>query len=148
MDEALVDRLGMTIAQWVKDKGWESFRTEESRLLQELSVKKRVVVATGGGVVEKPENRKILKNSFFVIWLSCSVEEIANRLAKDEKSINSRPSLTGLGLLEEVSEVLNRREPLYREVGSVVIEVSNKTPDEIGDFITQIVFVDDQLRQE
>ncbi len=138
MDETLMDRLGMTIAEWVRDKGWESFRAEESRLLAEVASSKHVVVATGGGVVEKLENRQILKNNFFVIWLSCPAEEIVDRLAKDEKSISNRPSLTGLGLLEEVSQVLSHREPLYREVADVVIDVHSKKPNEVCDLIVNI----------
>lgn len=136
MDDLLVNRFGMTIKQWVEKYGWESFRFQEARLLREISLRSKIVLATGGGVVEKSENLEILKKNFFVIWLSCSVEEIVKRLAKDEKSIDNRPSLTGQGLLEEVQSVLDRREPLYREVSDVEISVDNKTPETIE----QIVF--------
>jgi shikimate kinase len=66
------------------------------------------------------------------VWLYCPLEEIVNRLKKDEKSSDYRPSLTGLGLIEEVSHVLSLREPLYREVAHIAVDVSNKSPEIIS----------------
>jgi len=132
MDELLVKRLGMTINDWVRLYGWNAFRDEETKLLKELSGEKHIVVATGGGAVERAENRNMLKENFIVVWLYCPLEEIVNRLKKDEKSSDYRPSLTGLGLIEEVSHVLSLREPLYREVAHIAVDVSNKSPEIIS----------------
>lgn len=135
MDDLLVQRFGMTIDKWVKNHGWESFRIRESELLRELSCKNRIVLATGGGVVEEDENRDVLKRNFFVVWLSCSVKETIARLASDERSRSNRPSLTGQGLLKEVGQVIERRKALYREVSDVVIEVDKMSPEEIKERI-------------
>jgi len=135
MDELLVKRLGMTINDWVRLYGWNAFRDEETELLKELSAEKHIVVATGGGVVERSENRSILREHFLVVWLYCSQEEIVNRLKNDERSSDYRPSITGLGLIEEVSHVLSLREPLYREIAHIKVDVTNKLPESISDDI-------------
>ncbi|MEJ5300728.1 MAG: shikimate kinase [Thermodesulforhabdaceae bacterium] len=135
MDELLVKRFGMTISDWVSLYGWNSFRDEEMRLLKDLAVEKQVVLATGGGVVERAENRELLKKNFFVVWLKCSSEEILNRLKKDEKSFKYRPSLTELGLFNEIVHVLLVREPLYREVAHVSVDVNGKNPEMVSEEI-------------
>ncbi|MCX7823719.1 MAG: shikimate kinase [Syntrophobacterales bacterium] len=135
MDDLLIQRFGMTISQWVSINGWEAFRNKETELLRECATMERVVLATGGGVIERAENRKVLKENFLVVWLRSSVEEIVDRLSRDEKSLTHRPSLTERGLLEEVWTVYALREPLYNEVAEVIIEVDKRKPEEIKDLI-------------
>lgn len=132
MDEMLTERLGMSIASWVSMKGWESFRRSESELLKELSGRERIVVSTGGGVVEDPENRELLRKSFFVLWLRACPKNICRRLKQDLVSIDQRPSLTGAGILEEVETVLKRREPLYSSVAHLIIKTDEDGPEELA----------------
>ncbi len=113
MDEELVSRFGMDIHNWVQEHGWDAFREAEAELLAELAGGTRQVVATGGGVVLRTENREQLRRHFQVVWLQASAETIHMRLAQDPKTASQRPPLTDLSLQEEISQLLAERTPLY-----------------------------------
>ncbi|SFN07362.1 shikimate kinase [Thermodesulforhabdus norvegica] len=139
MDEMLTGRFGMSISSWVSKHGWDSFRKQESALLQELSQKRNLVVATGGGIVEDPKNRTLLRNAFFVFWLRAQPREISRRLVNDSSSTNNRPSLTGMGITEEVETVLKRREPFYRSVAHAVIDTDDSDPTGLADRVIELI---------
>lgn len=63
MDTELEAQEGMTIPEMLKDNDWAGFRTKELKLLKRLMVEKRDghVIAAGGGLVETPEARELLK---------------------------------------------------------------------------------------
>jgi len=131
MDDELVASLGMSIDEWVKLHGWESFRREESRLLSALALRDRVVVATGGGIVLDPANRALLRAAFHVVWLKASKETILSRILGDDRSAAYRPPLTGLPLETEVETVLRERLPLYEASAHHSVEVDHLAPPEI-----------------
>lgn len=135
MDTVLTSQLGTSIAEWVASKDWMAFREEESRLLNHLVSLDNIVVSTGGGIVEKLENRKLLSSAFFVIWLKSHPKEIIKRLSNDVHSATLRPSLTGMGTIQEVETVLGLREPLYSSVAHITVETEGKKPYDIADFI-------------
>jgi shikimate kinase len=89
-----------------------------------------------------PENRKILREKGVTFYLEAPVEVLVRRLSEDPMS-DTRPSLTGKGLLEEVAGVVKSREPLYREashhcvstdqpVKNIVREISQKLHKDIS----------------
>ncbi len=131
MDDVLTERFGCTISEFVRREGWGRFRVQEAELLRELVSWDRVVVATGGGVVESEENRRILRESFHVIWLRCRPQVIMDRLQADRRTGSWRPSLTGKGVQEEVLEVLERRNPWYAEVAHLVVDTSDEPPERL-----------------
>ncbi|WP_448383725.1 shikimate kinase [Desulfosoma sp.] len=132
MDEVLSASLGLSIAAWVDRFGWESFREKEARLLVELSQDDEIVVATGGGVVEREDNRSVLREAFFTVWVRCAPEILCRRLACDEKTAPSRPSLTGRGVLAEAAEVLARRTPWYEASAHLVLEGDTLSPEALA----------------
>ncbi|MEJ5365305.1 MAG: shikimate kinase [Desulfosoma sp.] len=132
MDEVLSASLGLSIAAWVDRFGWESFRDREARLLADLSRDDKIVVATGGGVVEREENRRVLQQSFFTAWVRCAPEILCRRLASDEKTAPSRPSLTGGDVVAEAAEVLARRSPWYEASARVVLDADTASPEELA----------------
>lgn len=74
MDETISSRLGMSIPEVFSQMGEQAFRDIESAELKRLSRRKGLVVATGGGVVERPENRRLMRASGFVLHLDASLE--------------------------------------------------------------------------
>jgi shikimate kinase len=139
MDDELVALLGMSIDHWVRLHGWEAFRREESRLLQDLAGRDRIVLATGGGVVLEPVNRAVLREVFQVIWLKAGKETILSRITSDARSAVYRPPLTGLPLDEEIEEVLEARLPLYHEAAGHSIEVDQLAPGVIVSRLLQLL---------
>jgi shikimate kinase len=111
-----------TVAHIVETQGWEGFRDLESRELERvLAAGERLVLATGGGVVERARNRELLRAKARVVWLRDSLDVLALRLRQAE----DRPSLTGLAPDLELAQVAARREPLYREVAACEVEVGD-----------------------
>lgn len=131
MDDCLTDSFGSTIDRWVRIHGWTSFREAEGKLLEELATRSGLVLATGGGVILKPENRKLLSRHFFVIWLKASPQTTFIRLQKDPKTSSNRPALTHLPLKEEIEKTLNERCSLYAETADLIIETDRLNPNEI-----------------
>jgi shikimate kinase len=128
MDDELAAQFGTSIHDWVQKHGWEAFRDAETQLLAELTARTRQVVATGGGVVIREENRSRLRGSFFAVWLRASVENIEKRLAEDPKTAAQRPPLTDLTLREEITATLREREPWYKETADLVLSTDAQGP--------------------
>src|SRR5262245_14443378 len=78
-DEELERRAGKTIRQIFQDDGEADFRDRESAVLADLARRHDVVVATGGGVVLRPENRKLLRRGR-VVWLTAPAETLWRRM--------------------------------------------------------------------
>ena len=119
-DHALVEDVGLEIAEYVERNGWEAFRDEESRTLRRVAAKAPRVVGCGGGIVLRKENRDILKTGV-TVYLKAAPEVLAQRLAADPNEAQ-RPSLTGKSLVDEVREVLAERAPLYEGCADVIID--------------------------
>ena len=132
MDALLVRRLEMPISDYFTRYGEESFRLQESLLLQELLDRQSSVIATGGGIVLKPENSELLKKNPCNIYLRIDFDHLYQRLAADPATkrplfLNKKP--------EEFRALYEQRLPLYEEVATHVIDVADKTPEEIVEII-------------
>ncbi|NSW86072.1 MAG: shikimate kinase [Syntrophobacteraceae bacterium] len=135
MDEHLVASFGRDIDCYVRSRGWEAFRDEESRLLAALASRRGMVVATGGGVVLDPANRRILKEHFFVVWLTASPDIIHARLVNDPGTASNRPALTALPLREEIEHLLRERSSLYRESADLVLSTEDHSARDLTDIL-------------
>lgn len=135
MDRRLVASAGREIDCWVRLDGWESFRRAESELLETLGSRQGLVVATGGGVVLAPENRKTLKQSFFTVWLKSGAETIHSRILADPASVSNRPPLSELPMELEIRKLMSEREPLYEACADIRIDSEDRTPEEIAEEI-------------
>ena len=132
MDALLVQRLGMPISDYFTRYGEESFRQQESLLMQELLEQETSVIATGGGIVLRPENRVLLKSNACNIYLQIDFDRLYQRLATDP--VNKRPLFLAKKQ-EEFRALYEQRLPLYEEVATHIIDVADKTPEEIVEII-------------
>ena len=128
LDELIEKRAGKSIPQIVEQEGWKRFRQLESKILKEVIKKDPAIFDLGGGVVEREENRKLIKENCFVLWHKASPEVLAERI----KHSQNRPSLTGKDFLEEISEVLARRTPFYQELANIKLDTENSLPTELA----------------
>ena len=126
-DMALEEHLGCSIADFVAAEGWDAFRENEHEVLREVvelgEDKACSVISTGGGIVLKEENRRLLKETGLTVYISVPVRVLAARLSKSPNS-SQRPSLTGKGVVDEVQEILAARGPLYEESAHHVVDGS------------------------
>lgn len=109
-----------SISDWVNAHGWPAFREHEHAILAAAFGRGNCVIATGGGAVEKPENRSLLREHGFVVWLDASLEVLRSRLADSHE----RPLLAAESARRFV-ELAERRAPLYRDVADVRIALDH-----------------------
>ena len=134
-DLELVARVGMAIDEFVRKKGWKTFRNKERTVMQQICKYDMRVVATGGGVVLDSQNIKSMQNSGTLVWLKALPETIRARLLCDQRSGQSRPALTSKGLTDEIEEMLIQRDPYYKTAMDFCIETDLFNIDEICNVI-------------
>lgn len=122
------------IPDMFKEKGEEYFRDAESKILEMVYTKDKMVVALGGGAFERPENRELVKKNSFVIYLKASPETLYERV----KNSNNRPLLKKGFSKEDVAKLLTKREVNYMQADCVV-ETDGKTADEVVKEILGII---------
>jgi shikimate kinase len=136
MDAEIVKKAGMSIPDFVEQKGWAGFRDLETEVARELAERDNIIVDCGGGVIERPENIPALSKSGKIFWLQASVEVIIDRIADGTE----RPALVeGKTFTEEVAEVLDRRTPMYSDAAQHTIDTDAMTPEQVADSIMAIV---------
>lgn len=129
-DLLIRDRAGQSIADLVQSKGWDAFRDLEQSVLEELCAQSGQVVATGGGIVLRAQNRERLKQSGQVFYLMANPVLLASRLR--EQATDHRPELTELDLEQELRHTLQEREPLYYETLHFILQ-ADQSVDELTD---------------
>jgi shikimate kinase len=135
-DIVLEERVGCTIATLVRDRGEPAFRDVEAAVLADLLTRDDLVLATGGGVVLRAENRRLLiERGRPVVWLQAPPRVIRVRLAADPATRDRRPALAGGDPLAEVEGALAAREPLYRECADLAVDAATDGPEAIADRI-------------
>jgi shikimate kinase len=91
-----------------------------------------IILATGGGIVILPKNRKILKNAGLVVYLSSSVDQLFRRTSKSK----TRPLLANsTDRRKTITELLSARDAYYREVASIVVDTTGKKLHEVINII-------------
>lgn len=129
-DALLEERAGKSIRDIFAGEGEAGFRDRESAILRELCELQDHVIATGGGVVLREENRIALKRGN-VVWLRAPAEVLWQRMQTDATTAQRRPNLAQGGLAE-VRELLTIREPLYQACQDLTLDAAEQAPAEIA----------------
>lgn len=135
LDRLLEQRFGRPVAQVFGEDGEPEFRRAEAELLAEVLVGPPAVVATGGGAVLDPESRRRLADAAFVVWLSAPIDLLVRRLSDVAER---RPLLTD-DPATALRHMAAERDPLYREVADLVVDVARRSPEEIADVVGDVV---------
>lgn len=130
MDQVIEERAGKPISAIFADDGEPCFRDMESALLRELAsdTSTRRIISTGGGVVGRAENRTLLREIGYVVWLKAPAEEILNRTSKNK----SRPLLQTENPIDRILELMTGRNPLYDETSHLTIDTNNLDSNEVA----------------
>lgn len=121
-DQELIRRTGVTISHIFEVEGEEGFRDRESRLLNELCERDNIVVSTGGGIVVRPENRALMRDSGTVVYLDIPMDALWKRL----RDCHNRPLLQVENPRHRVEELRQQREPLYLDTADLRIHVADR----------------------
>ena len=133
-DAVIEQAAGCSIPEIFERDGEAGFRSLESQVLNAISQRHSLVVATGGGVVTQPENWGVL-HSGIVIWLDVVPDQLLQRLNADS---TVRPLLQTADPEAALNALLNERRPLYAEADLTVV-INDETPEAVADGILQLV---------
>ena len=123
-DQTIVNRTGVRIALIFEIEGEEGFRRRESDVIEELTGQSDIVLATGGGVVLNPVNRKNLAERGLVVYLRAGIKQLLKRTIRD----NKRPLLKTDNPREKMEELLKTRSPLYEQIADLIVDTDSRQP--------------------
>ncbi len=118
VDERIVEMAGCSIPEIFAKDGEEGFRQIEHQALCEVSKESGLVIATGGGVVTRPENLDPMRQNSLIVWL---LRDTA-LLPKDGRPLSQANSLT---------EMFKVREPLYRAAADCIADNNGSLEDTV-----------------
>jgi shikimate kinase len=132
LDSEIEGTTGMKIREIFAQQGETVFRDLETLALEELRNKKRLIVATGGGILGRPQNRDLLRTIGRVVYLRAPFSTLQRRLkfSRERPLVKEKPDWNGL------ESLLLSRIPFY-ETADLIIDTENKRPEEIATEILQ-----------
>jgi shikimate kinase len=136
-DVALEADAGMCIRDLFSREGEGGFRDRETATLRKLAAGEPAVIATGGGIILRPENRELLRASGLVVWLTAPAELLWDRISMDPTTAARRPNLAGGGP-DEVRALLAVREPLYAATAHAVVDAARSPEEVAGDILSAV----------
>lgn len=135
-DQEIETRTGMAIREIFDSFGESAFRDMETALLRELAeypLDQPLILATGGGILGREENRALLRRIGFVVWLRVTPDTIWDRVSRTR----TRPLLQVEDPRQVISNLLDVRTPWYRETAHMVIDTDDLNLDETTFGITE-----------
>lgn len=124
LDQEIELRCGVDVATIFDIEGETGFRAREQAMLDELTRRNRILLATGGGSIVDEENRRMLNGRGLVVWLETSVDQQLKRLERDQR----RPLLQAPDRRERLEKLAEARNPLYQACAHLTIRSANISP--------------------
>ncbi len=121
-DEEVEKRTGVDIPFIFEKEGEAGFRKREARVIDDLSQKDGIVLATGGGAIMDPQNRNNLGARGLVVYLHTSVDQQLSRTRKGR----DRPLLDSDDPRAVLETLMAAREPLYREIADLTVDTDGR----------------------
>jgi shikimate kinase len=122
-DHEIERRTGVKIPVIFDIEGEQGFRARETAVLRELTALNEIVLATGGGAVISADNRRQLANNGTVVYLRASASDLWQRTRNDR----NRPLLQTADPHARLEQLFAERDPLYREVATIVEDTGNQS---------------------
>ena len=132
-DREVESRTGVSVPTVFEIEGEDGFRRREAQVIGELASMPPCVVATGGGIVLRQENREVLKSSGFVVYLDVPATLLWERTRHDR----NRPLLRVDDPLKRLRELYVERDPLYRETADWIVDGSAMQAPAIVQLLTR-----------
>jgi shikimate kinase len=133
-DTLVAQKAGKSIPDIFRHEGEAHFRSLETGVLRGLIGRIGLIVATGGGVVVREENRRLLREIGPVAWLDASTEHLHQRVKHSK-----RPLLQTKDPRATLEELYRTREPLYLETANVRIDSGKLTHRQTADAVLAAV---------
>jgi shikimate kinase len=121
-DAEIERRTGVDISFIFEKEGEAGFRQREREAIELLTAMERIVLATGGGAVLLPENRRLLADRGRVVYLQTSVAQQADRVRQGR----ARPLLSNVDATTKLEELMDERAALYAEIADITVATDNR----------------------
>ncbi|MCB5162306.1 shikimate kinase [Marinomonas algarum] len=137
LDKVIEDNAGADIPWIFEREGEDGFRKRETQALESMiqSDAGDCVIATGGGIVMRKENRDILREGALVIYLYASVSQQLYRTSKS----SHRPLLQTGDPKATLTKLFEVRDPLYRDVATLVVETDARHPRSVANKVLSTI---------
>ena len=135
-DDLAMERCGMSITDFVREQGWSEFRRIETDCIASLQGKEDLIIDSGGGVVENPDNMRLLGEHGAIVWIHASLEDVVTRLMGNT-SDPQRPLLSEGDIRSDITKNYTHREPLYKRYADFSVNTSTHTIQECSAAIEQ-----------
>ena len=135
LDDLVVQRAGKPVAAIFREQGEAAFRAAEHEAAVEISTRRFVVIAAGGGAFLSPGTRDVLGKDAVTVWLRCALPALMARIRNDD----DRPLA---GSRETMTALLTEREPVYRLADLVVDTTSAAPPDAAREIASAAMHLD------
>ena len=130
-DQVIESQMGMSISSIFEQFGESHFRGLETEVLRSYFLQpdgKSLIISTGGGIVISPENREMMRQMGFVVWLSADTSTLLQRVSRNE----NRPLLHNANPEETLARLFEERKAFYSETAHLSIDTTNLTIWEIA----------------
>lgn len=131
LDLEIETRTGQKIAAIFETYGEAYFRDLETKLLKEYETKQDFVVSCGGGAPLREENVASMRKSGVVVLLTATPQTVYQRV----RGSKSRPLLNGNMSQAYIAEMMEKREPFYRQAAQITVDTDGRSPEEIAAFL-------------
>ena len=135
LDHEIEARCGVSIPTIFDIEGEAGFRRRETQVLEEVTLRRAVVLATGGGAVVAPENQTLLRSRGIVLYLKAGSDELFRRVAKDK----NRPMLLTTNPKARIVELLRQREPIYEQLADYTVETGHGSIHTVLDAVARLL---------
>jgi len=130
-DAEIESRTGVDISYIFSREGEDGFRQREREIIEDVTRESPIVLATGGGAILLPENRVVLHDRGFVVYLETSLEQQAERVRQGR----NRPLLHDVDPLTKLTELMVVRAPLYESLSDFTIATDGRKVHVVADSI-------------
>ena len=130
-DSLIEQKTGVNIPTIFEHEGEKGFREREAKVLQEISSSKNTVIGTGGGIIVLKENREIIKNLGFTVFLTASIKELAYRTEYDK----NRPLIKNEDAESKLEILMKERKKYYEECADMKVSTEQYDATKISKMI-------------
>jgi len=130
-DAEIESRTGVDISYIFSREGEAGFREREREVIADITRESPIVLATGGGAILLPENRAVLRERGFCVYLETSIEQQAERVRQGR----NRPLLHDVDPMTKLAELMAIRTPLYEGLSQFTIGTDGRKVHVVADAI-------------
>lgn len=134
-DHEIVRDCGYSIPDIFKEFGEEHFRGLETEQLRKMNSIENHVISTGGGIILRDDNKKLMKDLGIIIFLDININSQIDRV----KNRKNRPLLNNNNLKDNLLSLKKTRDPIYKSISNYIIDVSGKERDQVINEIQKII---------